>query len=90
MAKSVSHPISTLDQYQILESRVDMGCDTDFAMYYSLFITGKGTHQQVNITGKGTHQQVNGTGKRTRQQVNVPDRGTRQQVNVTGKELTNR
>ena len=22
----------------ILESRVDMGCDTDFAMYYSLFI----------------------------------------------------
>ena len=21
----------------ILESRVDMGCDTDFAMYYSLF-----------------------------------------------------
>ena len=22
----------------ILESRVDMGCDTDFAMYYSLFL----------------------------------------------------
>ena len=45
MAKSVSHPISTLDQYQlgltalglILESRVDMGCDRDFAMYYSLY-----------------------------------------------------
>ena len=45
MAKSVSHPISTLDQYQpstlrlILESQVDMRCDTDFAMYYSLLST---------------------------------------------------
>ena len=43
MAKSVLHPKSTLDQYQslglILESRVDKGCDTDCAMYHSLFIT---------------------------------------------------
>ena len=25
----------------ILESRVDMGCDTDFAMYYSRYFTQK-------------------------------------------------
>lgn len=41
MSKSISHPISTLNQYQPLalwlklESPVDMGCDKDFAMYYS-------------------------------------------------------
>ena len=46
MAKSVSphinhRPISALRPTAlglILESRVDMGCDTDFAMYYSLCI----------------------------------------------------
>ena len=37
MAKSVSNPISTRDPN--ISPRVDMGCDTDFAMYYSLFNT---------------------------------------------------
>ena len=33
MALSVSHPVSTLDQY-----RVDTGCDTERAIQYSLLI----------------------------------------------------
>ena len=35
MALSVSHPVSTLDP--ILVSRVDTGCDTERAIYYSLY-----------------------------------------------------
>ena len=38
----VSHPISTLDQYQPSRADIgvsgDMGCETNFATYYSLFI----------------------------------------------------
>ena len=35
MALSISHPVSTLDP--ILVSRVDTGCDTERAIYYSLY-----------------------------------------------------
>ena len=43
MEKSVSHPISTLDQY-----RLDMGCDeSDFAIYYSLFIISSVTKSKI-------------------------------------------
>lgn len=42
MSKYASHSISTLDLWPsalglILDSRVDMGYDPDFAIYYSLF-----------------------------------------------------
>lgn len=42
MAKSVSHSVSPLDQYQlselILVFRGDTSCDTDFAIYYSIYV----------------------------------------------------
>ena len=45
MAKSVSHAVSSLDQYQpsgvILVSRGDTACDTDFAMHYSIWMEGR-------------------------------------------------
>ena len=33
----------------ILESRVDIGCDTDFAMYYSLYIADAITYMYIYI-----------------------------------------
>jgi len=47
MAKSISHAVSSLNQYHtsglglILVSWVDTVCDTDLAMYYSLFTKSK-------------------------------------------------
>lgn len=49
MSISVSHPKSTISQYQplrlILESLVDMGCHTNFAMYYSICLN----HFNINF-----------------------------------------
>ena len=49
MAKSALGPTAL---GLILESRVDMGCDTDFAMYYSLFKTAVNGRQRKRMRQK--------------------------------------